>query len=133
MRADPDADLESEFFETRQAFLSLCQGNHYQFDSLRRAKHSSMMVLYHLHNPSAPAFTSTCNACNTEIEAGSGYRCTVCQDFDLCSVCHQRNMHEHAMVVSGLHMAQLVWLSAGACTFSAAHSAILYVAFCIGC
>ena len=44
-----------------QAFLSLCQGNHYQFDTIRRAKHSSAMVLYHLHNPDAPAFASTCN------------------------------------------------------------------------
>ncbi|KAK6134971.1 hypothetical protein DH2020_031255 [Rehmannia glutinosa] len=49
-----------EFFDTRQAFLSLCQGNHYQYDTLRRAKHSSMMVLYHLHNPTAPAFVTTC-------------------------------------------------------------------------
>lgn len=56
-------DMENEFFDTRQAFLSLCQGNHYQFDTLRRAKHSSMMVVYHLHNPSAPAFASTCNTC----------------------------------------------------------------------
>ncbi|KAB1212752.1 Histone acetyltransferase HAC12 [Morella rubra] len=40
---DKDEILESEFFDTRQAFLSLCQGNHYQYDTLRRAKHSSMM------------------------------------------------------------------------------------------
>jgi hypothetical protein len=57
-----------------QSFLSLCQGNHYQFDTLRRAKHSSMMVLYHIHNPNAPAFASTCNVCNCELEAGAGYR-----------------------------------------------------------
>ncbi|KAF3339716.1 histone acetyltransferase HAC1-like isoform X2 [Carex littledalei] len=46
---DGDDILESESFDTRQAFLSLCQGKHYQFDTLRRAKHSSMMLLYHLH------------------------------------------------------------------------------------
>lgn len=45
-----------------QAFLSLCQGNHYQFDSLRRAKHSSMMVLYHLHNPTVSAAFRTVRA-----------------------------------------------------------------------
>jgi E1A/CREB-binding protein len=53
---DPDPEVTNEHFDTRQAFLSLCQGNHYQFDQLRRAKHSSMMVLYHLHNPDAPRF-----------------------------------------------------------------------------
>ncbi|KAF3341638.1 histone acetyltransferase HAC1-like isoform X2 [Carex littledalei] len=46
---DKDDILESEFLATRKSFLSLCQGNHYQYDTLRRAKHSSMMVLYHLH------------------------------------------------------------------------------------
>lgn len=73
-----------------------------QFDSLRRAKHSSMMVLYHLHNPEAPAFSSTCNFCNVEIEPGTGLRCTVCTDFDMCRNCKAAGMqHEHPMVVSG--------------------------------
>ncbi len=72
-----------------------------QFDSLRRAKHSSMMVLYHLHNPEAPAFSSTCNFCHVEIEPGTGMRCTVCPDFDMCKNCHSQGMrHEHPMVVS---------------------------------
>ena len=62
--------MESEFFDTRQAFLSLCQGNHFQFDSLRRAKHTTMMVLYHLNNPSEPAFVATCNVCQRELEPG---------------------------------------------------------------
>lgn len=75
-----------------------------QFDSLRRAKHSSMMVLYHLHNPEAPAFSSTCNFCHVEIEPGTGLRCTVCTDFDMCRNCKAAGMqHEHPMVVSGSH------------------------------
>ncbi|KAM0946688.1 putative histone acetyltransferase chromatin regulator PHD family [Dioscorea sansibarensis] len=88
---DKDEILESEFFDTRQAFLSLCQGNHYQYDTLRRAKHSSMMVLYHLHNPTAPAFVTTCNICHHDIETGQGWRCEICPDFDVCNACYQKD------------------------------------------
>ncbi|XP_039005951.1 histone acetyltransferase HAC1-like [Hibiscus syriacus] len=88
---DKDEILESEFFDTRQAFLSLCQGNHYQYDTLRRAKHSSMMVLYHLHNPTAPAFVTTCNVCHLDIETGQGWRCEVCPDYDVCNSCYHKD------------------------------------------
>lgn len=88
---DKDEILESEFFDTRQAFLSLCQGNHYQYDTLRRAKHSSMMVLYHLHNPTAPAFVTTCNICFLDIEAGQGWRCEVCPEYDVCNDCYHKD------------------------------------------
>lgn len=97
---DRDDILESEFFDTRQAFLSLCQGNHYQYDTLRRAKHSSMMVLYHLHNPTAPAFVTTCNVCNHDIETGQGWRCEECPDFDVCDACYQKDggaSHQHKL------------------------------------
>ncbi|KAF7088568.1 hypothetical protein CFC21_091661 [Triticum aestivum] len=92
---DRDDILESEFFDTRQAFLSLCQGNHYQYDTLRRAKHSSMMVLYHLHNPTAPAFVTTCNVCSHDIETGQGWRCEICPDFDVCNGCYQKGAVNH--------------------------------------
>lgn len=94
-----------------QAFLSLCQGNHYQFDSMRRAKHSSMMVLYHLHNPDAPAFVCTCNACGVEIEPGQGFRCTVCQDFDMCGNCRISAGHPHPLTVRRALGWAHVWVS----------------------
>merc|ERR1711939_801335 len=57
---DDVEDLDCEFLNNRQAFLNLCRGNHYQFDELRRAKHTSMMVLWHLHNRDAPKFVQQC-------------------------------------------------------------------------
>ncbi|CAI7931929.1 unnamed protein product, partial [Closterium sp. NIES-54] len=95
---DPDEVVESEFFDTRQAFLSLCQGNHYQYDTLRRAKHSSLMVLYHLHNPTAPAFVVTCNACQRDIENRQGWRCEQCPDYDVCAQCKDTCGHPHPLV-----------------------------------
>jgi E1A/CREB-binding protein len=99
---DKDEIMESEFFYNRQAFLSLCQGNHYQFDTVRRAKHSSMMVLYHIHNPNAPAFMPSCTICHSELEEGEGYKCSICTNFDICHACHQSSQevqsHPHKFV-----------------------------------
>jgi E1A/CREB-binding protein len=91
---DTDVEIECEFFDTRQNFLSMCQGNKFQFDTLRRAKHSSMMVLFHLHNPSEPAFVATCNLCARELDPGTGWRCETCSDFDMCDDCRRLRGHD---------------------------------------
>ncbi|KAK6142447.1 hypothetical protein DH2020_022795 [Rehmannia glutinosa] len=54
-------------------------------------KHSSMMVLYHLHNPTAPAFVTTCNVCHLDIETGQGWRCETCPDYDVCNACFSKD------------------------------------------
>ncbi|GAX16081.1 E1A/CREB-binding protein [Fistulifera solaris] len=84
---DDEEELDCEFLNNRQAFLNLCQGNHYQFDTIRRAKHSSMMVLWHLHNRDAPKFVQQCATCSREILTGVRYHCPTCADFDQCHEC----------------------------------------------
>jgi E1A/CREB-binding protein len=86
---DDDEDLDCEFLNNRQAFLNLCRGNHYQFDEVRRSKHTSMMVLWHLHNRDAPKFVQQCVACNREILSGKRYHCNTCSDYDLCQDCYK--------------------------------------------
>jgi E1A/CREB-binding protein len=87
---DVDDTQDCEHFETRQALLNLCQGNHYQFDQLRRAKHTSLMILYHLHNPDAPKFIITCATCTSDILSGYRHHCETC-DSDICSKCYKGN------------------------------------------
>jgi E1A/CREB-binding protein len=86
---DDEEELDCEFLNNRQAFLNLCQGNHYQFDVIRRAKHSSMMVLWHLHNRDAPKFVQQCATCSREILSGYRLHCPTCADFDQCQDCYQ--------------------------------------------
>ncbi|OEU17169.1 DUF906-domain-containing protein [Fragilariopsis cylindrus CCMP1102] len=87
---DDDAeDLDCEFLNNRQAFLNLCRGNHYQFDELRRAKHTSMMVLWHLQNRDAPKYVQQCVSCSREILSGKRYHCNSCPDYDLCETCYK--------------------------------------------
>jgi hypothetical protein len=86
--SDEDEPIEREMFESRQQFLNYCQTNHCQFDELRRAKHSSMMVLFQLHNPMAPLFLNQCGACYRDITHGVRYHCNDCSNFDLCQDCY---------------------------------------------
>ncbi|OQR88642.1 histone acetyltransferase [Thraustotheca clavata] len=95
---DPDEILESEVFDTRQAFLSLCQSNHYQFDDLRRAKHSSMMTLYHIGQP-PNGYVYTCNQCSADITAGTRWHCNTCPDFDLCEACNNKKSQVHPHIL----------------------------------
>lgn len=48
---DNDPLVEQDCLDTRLQFLNYCQRNNYQFDELRRAKHTTMMLLAYLHNP----------------------------------------------------------------------------------
>ena len=87
--ADDDDPIEMELFESRQRFLNYCQSAHCQFDDLRRAKHSTMMVLFQLHNPAAPLFLQQCGACYRDIVHGIRYHCSSCSNFDLCQECYE--------------------------------------------
>ncbi|KAF3676632.1 hypothetical protein FXO37_05231 [Capsicum annuum] len=90
---DEDEILESEIFETRHDFRRLCQEHHCQYDTQRHAKHSTMMVLYYLHNPTAPAFR---DICYLDIEASQGWRCEVCADYEVFNACYQKDGVDHS-------------------------------------
>ncbi len=92
---DDEEEMDCEFLNNRQLFLELCQTNNYQFDQPRRAKHSSMMVLWHLHNRDAPKFVQQCAQCAREILSGYRYHCPTCADFDLCPDCYQKPIQRH--------------------------------------
>ena len=86
---DDVENIDSEILDNRQQFLDLCKRNYYQFDELRRSKHTSMMILWHLHNRHAAKFVPTCNSCQREIFSGIRYNCKTCNDYDLCPDCYK--------------------------------------------
>jgi len=83
---DPDGPFETDFFESRQHFIDYCQRFNYQFDELRRAKHSTMVLLSNLHN-STPKLVWQCGACYKAVVKGAIYHCTSCDNYDLCNDC----------------------------------------------
>ncbi|CAH0520497.1 unnamed protein product [Peronospora belbahrii] len=92
-----DVIMPCEIFDTREAFLLYCQNNHCQFDQIRRAKHSSMMVLYHLFNQGTTGFTFSCSNCKTTLLSGNRWNCSICPVFNLCDACHMKTKHEHQL------------------------------------
>ena len=69
----------------------MCQYRHYQFDTLRRAKHSSMMILYHLHNPTLYNLKPLCIICNKQIQDVRWHCSDGCVNSDTCHQCYSSN------------------------------------------
>jgi len=92
---DADSRIENQLVETRNSFLTLCQKNSYQFDELRRAKHSTMMFLFHTQNPDVPKSIPQCNLCNKVVAEPTWMKCEECEDFEVCNSCMKVKPHGH--------------------------------------
>lgn len=86
--SDPDEIRRCHFVDSRQTFLELSQYRHFQFDTLRRAKHSSMMILFHLLHPKSKYIRPVCSECDNPITEVR-WHCNQCiaGDYDICGVC----------------------------------------------
>ncbi|XP_037871053.1 histone lysine acetyltransferase CREBBP isoform X3 [Bombyx mori] len=97
---DPDPLLNCDLMDGRDAFLTMARDRHYEFSSTRRARYSTLCMLYELHNQGQDKFVYTCNSCKSHVE--TRYHCTVCDDFDLCVPCYEKEGHPHTMEKLGL-------------------------------
>ncbi|TKY50055.1 Histone acetyltransferase HAC1 [Spatholobus suberectus] len=95
-----DIILDNGLFDTRHNFLSFCQRNRFQFDSLRRAKYSSMMILYFLKNPTLLTVGTMCSICCKDNVYQCYWKCENCPEFIVCSACYNErgaNCHAHTL------------------------------------
>ena len=82
---DPDPLVTNDLMDGRDAFLMMAREKHYEFSTLRRAKFSSMAMLYELHTQGRDSFVYTCNACKTNME--THYHCSTCDVSRPCCCC----------------------------------------------
>jgi E1A/CREB-binding protein len=80
--SDPDDLMAIEMMDGRDGFLGMCRDEHREFSTLRRARHSSLVLLHSLHNADAQDFSFSCNTCEKPIDA-MDYRC-VAPTISLC-------------------------------------------------
>jgi hypothetical protein len=84
----------SRIADARHALLEFSQYRNFEFDTLRRAKYSTSMLLYHLHNDDAPGLVPSCTSCSSMIEhvrwhqirKRSSHQAPSAEE--LCSDCH---------------------------------------------
>merc|ERR1719211_857914 len=106
---DPDPTMQVtgdkvDLMDGRDAFLTMARDRHLEFSSLRRCKYSSLAMLYELHTQAMgqDKFVYNCNTCSKSVE--TRYHCTVCDDFDLCVGCYQKDGHPHKMEKLGFDL-----------------------------
>jgi hypothetical protein len=86
---EPDPfHVSRPLMDGRHTMLEVSMFKHLQFDTLRRAKHSTAMLLYHLHFPSQ-SFHVKCSLCNCILD-GLRWHCSSCTDYDICGECNTK-------------------------------------------
>ncbi|UJR34921.1 hypothetical protein I4U23_027699 [Adineta vaga] len=65
---DTDALIQCHLMKTRETFLNFSRNKHLEFSSLRRAKFSTMNLLYELHTSAIERSSHNCNACQQQYE-----------------------------------------------------------------
>lgn len=104
------------------SFFNFARDHYHEFSTLRRAKHSTLNILYELHTeePESDKYNYNCDNCKTLMRNMTWYHCRVCdvrllllltwsqslilssqQDYDLCVGCKQKIGHVHEMNVFG--------------------------------
>ena len=100
---ETDIILDNGLFENRYNFLSFCQKNRFQFDTLRRAKHSTMMILYHIRDPTLLTIGTVCSICYKDTLFQQSMQCEICPQLTVCSECYEEKgagCHVHKLTQS---------------------------------
>ena len=86
--SDPDVCISCPIVNSRHVFLEMGMFKNAQFDTLRRAKASSLLLLYNLRHPHAEHMRPRCSECNAIIPKGHvRWHCESCPGYDLCGDC----------------------------------------------
>ena len=72
---DPDPCMSCDLMDGRDAFLTVARDKHWEFSSLRRAKYSTMCMLFDLHNQGQDY---SCNLCSKQ-HVETRYHCSECE------------------------------------------------------
>lgn len=65
---DKDPAISCDLMNGRDEFLNFARDKHYEFSSLRRAKYSTLALLYELHTQGNEKFQYNCNKCKSTME-----------------------------------------------------------------
>lgn len=94
-RRKEEATFTCELMKGREPFLQLARLKNYEFSTLRKAKFSSLAMVKHLGQ--FFKLDPICDECFSFDSSKRHYACSHCQDYYLCTSCHENTQHEHIM------------------------------------